>query len=268
MIYGINLDEAALHARYLAPYGRGVALTGGGRSVPSELIDQVLVYETADAVEDSGSAAWQEALTAGTNRTDDFIIGAPGHLLTGGPGISSPGVNRDPRRVMIVHGRNAKALDALRSFLQSLGLEPILWEDAIEQTGEGSPHNLDAVLAAMALAQAVVVLFTAEDEARLLPALREGQSGADDWAGQPRPNVLIEAGMAMALGREQTILLRLGSIRSASDLDGLNAVNLANDVGPRTALRRRLATAGCRVNERTDYLEPSVAGDFDGAVLS
>jgi hypothetical protein len=70
----------------------------------------------------------------------------------------------------------------------------------------------------------------------------------------------------VGLGRERTILTRLGRIRSASDLDGLNAVNLANGHGPRTALRRRLLTAGCRVNDRTDYLEPAVAGDFDGAV--
>ena len=167
---------------------------------------------------------------------------------------------------MIVHGRNAAALNALRAFLHSLGLVPVLWEDAIEETGEGSPHNLDAVTAAMSMAQAVVVLFTAEDEARLLPRFWEGEADEEELVGQPRPNVLIEAGMAMALGRQHTILARLGRIRNASDLEGLNAVNLANDNGPRVALRRRLATAGCRLNERTDYLDPGVAGDFDGAL--
>jgi predicted nucleotide-binding protein len=88
----------------------------------------------------------------------------------------------------------------MRSFLQALGLVPILWEDAIEETGEGSPHNLDAVTAAMALAQAVVVLFTPDDEARLMPQFSDGDPGEGELRGQPRPNVLIEAGMAIALG--------------------------------------------------------------------
>ena len=120
----------------------------------------------------------------------------------------------------------------------------------------------------MSVAQAVVVLFTAEDQARLLPQFQDSQSDDDRLEGQPRPNVLIEAGLAMALGRERTILARLGRIRPASDLDGLNAVNLDNRPNPRAALRRRLITAGCRANDRTDYLEPGVAGDFDSAMAS
>jgi Predicted nucleotide-binding protein containing TIR-like domain len=265
MVYGINLDDDMLRSRYLQPYGLGSPVTGGGRSVPSHQIDQVLVVETDDQVSATGAAAWNAATSAGTDRTDDFVLGAPGYLRDSGTEALGPGVRRDPARVMVVHGRNLAALNALRSFLQAVGLVPILWEDAIEETGEGSPHNLDAVTVAMALAQAVVVLFTTDDEARLMPQLNDGNPDEAELRGQPRPNVLIEAGMAIALGRERTILTRLGRIRPASDLDGLNAVNLTNDPGPRTALRRRLLTAGCRVNDRSDYLESAVAGDFDSA---
>lgn len=268
MVYGINLDGEALRARYLEPYDDGLPLTGGGRSVASDLIDQVLVYETDEPVTGSGSEGWQAAFNGGTNRTDDFITAAPGNRRAVAPDVLAPGVRRDPKRVMVVHGRNAQALDALRAFLQSLGLEPILWEDPVAETGEGSPHNLNAVMAAMAMAQAVVVLLTAEDEARLLPAFRDHDDDDATLEGQPRPNVLIEAGLAMGLGRERTILTRLGRIRGASDLDGLNAVNLANGHGPRVALRRRLMTAGCDMNDRTDYLEPGVGGDFEGALSS
>jgi predicted nucleotide-binding protein len=86
-----------------------------------------------------------------------------------------------------------------------------------------SPHNLEAVTAALQIAQAVVVLFTAEDEARLMERFRAEGDDAE-LLGQPRPNVFLEAGMAMALGRDRTILTRLGDFRGASDIDGLNAV--------------------------------------------
>lgn len=268
MVFGLNLeDEAALRSRFLNAYESGQPLTGGGRSIATELIDQVQVFETEGPVSGQASAGFQVAFDGGVNRTDDFITDAPGIQRAAGSEPTDPGVARDPTRVMIVHGRNSAALNALRAFLQSLGLQPILWEDAIEETGEGSPHNLNAVMAAMSLAQAVVVLFTAEDEARLLPAFRDAPED-EDLVGQPRPNVLVEAGLAMGLGRERTILTRLGPIRGASDLDGLNAVNIGNDMGPRAALRRRLETAGCRVNDRTDYLEVAVAGDFDAAVVT
>jgi hypothetical protein len=266
MVYAVNVDEATLRERYLRMYESGVPVTAGGRSIPPERVDQVLVYETPDPVGGAGSTGWNEAHSAGTNRTDDFITGPPGGGMIGETGALGPGVHRDTTRVMIVHGRNAAALNAIRAFLQSLGLVPVLWEDAIEETGEGSPHNLNAVAAAMSVAQAVVVIFTPEDEARLLPQFQGDDPSEAELRGQPRPNVLIEAGMAMALGRDRTILTRLGRIRNASDLEGLNAVNLSNENGPRVALRRRLVTAGCQVNGRSDYLEPGVAGDFDAAL--
>jgi predicted nucleotide-binding protein with TIR-like domain len=181
MVYALNLDEATLRDRYLAAYENGLPMTGGGRSIPSDQIDQVLVLETEDRVDEVGSGGWSLASEAGVNRTDDFIVGAPGNRSVPYAEAVAPGIQRDPTRVMIVHGRNVDALNAVRAFLQSLGLVPILWEDAIEETGEGSPHNLSAVTAAMAVAQAVVVIFTAEDEARLLPHLAAAGEEPEDF---------------------------------------------------------------------------------------
>ena len=157
----------------------------------------------------------------------------------------------------------------MASFLRSLGLEPILWEDAVEETGLGSPHNLEAVEAAMKVAQAVVVIFTAEDEARVVEQFRDPALPDEaELQGQPRPNVFLEAGMAMALDRKGTILTRLGSFRGASDVDGLNALRLDNSAQRRAALRRRLRTAECAVDDRDHYLNPAQAGDFDAAMVA
>ena len=60
----------------------------------------------------------------------------------------------------------------------------------------------EAVEAAFKLCQAVVLLFTPDDEARLHPDLHRDPEGTVEaqLTGQPRQNVLVEAGMAFALG--------------------------------------------------------------------
>src|SRR5579863_6412775 len=56
--------------------------------------------------------------------------------------MSSPPTNQptaDPRRIFVVHGRNAQARDAMFAFLRSIDLDPIEWGEAVSFTGEGSP---------------------------------------------------------------------------------------------------------------------------------
>jgi predicted nucleotide-binding protein len=184
---------------------------------------------------------------------------------------SSAGLStRDARRVMVVHGRNAKAARAMRSFLESLGLFPIAWEDAIRETRSGSPHNLEAVRAAMSAAQAVIVMMTAEEEAALLaPLAFPGDPGNETQpGGQPRPNVFFEAGLALGIDPARTVLVELGVIRRASDLEGLNVVRLTNDPESRLALRERLRTAGCEIDDKANAWRNSRDGrDFEGCVV-
>jgi predicted nucleotide-binding protein len=268
--YLLNLDEDTLLRYFVEPYRAGDLIIWQGRWIQPHEISSISIYETDDPIEGMGDGypTFNVYATKGRNRTNDYIAGPPGYERSPEPQEMQAERLRDARRVMIVHGRNAQAVNAMRAFLASLGLEPILWEDAVEQTGTGSPHNLDAVEAAMALAQAVIVIFTAEDEARLMDPFLTTHDGPEEreLRGQPRANVFLEAGMALAIDRAHTILTRLGSFRGASDVDGLNAVPLSNAVPSRTALRRRLVSAGCAANDRDDYLDPTVAGDFDAAV--
>lgn len=177
---------------------------------------------------------------------------------------------RDPSRVMVVHGRNLDAAAAIVKFLESLGLRPIAWEEAVRQTGRGAPYNLEAVQAAMSAAQAVVVVMTAEDGAALLePLARPGDSdGETRLAGQPRPNVFFEAGLAMGIDAARTLFVELGSIRNASDLDGLNVVRLTNATESRASLRDRLRTAGCAIDDSTSAWRSARGGkDFESCVI-
>jgi predicted nucleotide-binding protein len=171
---------------------------------------------------------------------------------------------------MVVHGRNLRVRDAMFQFLRALGLQPIEWDQAISETGMGSPHNLDAVRAAMDIAQAVVVVLTAEDVGGLIPALAQGDDDDDvTLRGQPRQNVILEAGLAMGVDRARTILVEVGPIRRASDFDGLNTVRLTNAPATRQSLRGRLISAECEVDESTsDWLRPEAAGDFEETIVS
>jgi hypothetical protein len=156
------------------------------------------------------------------------------------------------------------------TFLRALGLSPIEWEHAIRESGAASPHNLDAVRAAMDIGQAVVVVLTAEDQAGLLPALaNEDDDVETELRGQPRQNVVLEAGLAMGVAPTRTILVEVGPIRRPSDFEGLNAVRINNSAEPRNALRSRLIGAGCTVDEdASDWMRPATGGDFEAAVVS
>jgi predicted nucleotide-binding protein len=151
-------------------------------------------------------------------------------------------------RVMVIHGRNEPARAAVFGILSALGLEPIEWDDAVKESGKASPHNLEAVRAAMDAAQVIVALFTPDDIAHLRHELADTPEEA---RGQARPNVLIETGMALALKPKDTILVHAGASRPVTDLDGLNYVSLPDRL---SSLANRLKDRGCRIDMSSDAL--------------
>jgi hypothetical protein len=112
------------------------------------------------------------------------------------------------------------------------------------------PYVGDILDAAFSLAQAIIVLMTPDDEARLRKDLREPTDEAYEsvLTGQPRQNVIFEAGMAMAHSRDRTIIVELGKPRPFSDIRGRHPIRLDNSAEKRKALARRLADAGCPCN--------------------
>lgn len=154
----------------------------------------------------------------------------------------------DPRKVFVIHGRNEPARKGLFAFLRSIGLEPIEWCEAITMTGQGSPYIGDVLNVAFGAAQAVVVLQTPDDIAHLHESLTYPGDPETSPQMQPRPNVLFEAGMALARDADRTIIVELGQIKSFSDIHGRHVVRLDNSTAKRQQLAQRLETAGCTVN--------------------
>jgi predicted nucleotide-binding protein len=158
------------------------------------------------------------------------------------------------RNVVVVHGRDTVIRDSMFQFLTSLRLNPIEWNEAVRRTALGSPYIGQVLDALFRDAQAIVVILSPDESVELRHDLRTNDSN-DDHGWQPRPNVFVEAGMALAKDEPHTILVRIDVVRVASDLLGRNLVNLDDSSAQRHTLAQRLLTAGCSVvTTGTDWL--------------
>ena len=167
------------------------------------------------------------------------------------------------RRVFLVHGRDDRTRQAMVAFLNALDLRVVTWSEAVQHTGLGTPYTGDVVIAGMELSDVVVVLLTPDDEGRIREAFLEPRDGTEerDLTGQPRMNVIFEAGIAMGRERSKTILVEVGAVRPMSDAEGLNVVRLKHGSSKaRHSLAKRLSAAGLAVD--TNSGEWLSAGDF------
>jgi predicted nucleotide-binding protein len=153
--------------------------------------------------------------------------------------------------VFVVHGRDEELRKSMFVFLRALGLNPMEWGHAVETAKGANPYVGDILDAAMEKVQAVVVLFSPDEFAQL----KEHFCGRDEkktegaLQGQPRPNVLFEAGLALGAHPNKTLLVQVGKVRGFSDIAGKHLVRLTNDVGKRNEVANRLQQIGCVVNK-------------------
>jgi predicted nucleotide-binding protein len=154
------------------------------------------------------------------------------------------------RNVWVVYGRDERLRRGLFDFLRSLGLNPMEFSQGRMQTGKPMPYIGEILEAAFKVAQAIVVLLSPDDEARLRPDLQQpGDSVQEtELTGQARPNVLFEAGMSLVSHPDRTILVQIGDVRHFSDIAGRHIVYMDDSTQRRQELANRLKDAGCPVN--------------------
>lgn len=180
--------------------------------------------------------------------------------------VTSPGVSRaapsaalNPREVAVVHGRDSEVASAVFEFLRALDLHPREWEELLGRASAATPYTGNLIDALFEDVQAVVVVFTPDDETRLHPDLRGASEPGHEirFTCQARPNVLFEAGMAFGLYPHRTILVEVGELRPTSDLVGRHTVRLGTDNAIKSFVNR-LQAAGCAVNTGgADWLKAS-----------
>jgi predicted nucleotide-binding protein len=176
------------------------------------------------------------------------------------------GMAMDKKAVFVIHGRNQAARRAMFEFLRSIELHPLEWSRIVAATEQASPYVGDVLETGFSMAQAAVALLTPDDVARLTKPLQGDNEPPHETilTGQPRQNVLFEAGMAMGKCPKRTVLVELGKLRPMSDTLGRHVIRLTNAHDSRQDLATRLQTAGCDVSlVGTDWHS---SGDFDRCI--
>jgi predicted nucleotide-binding protein len=168
------------------------------------------------------------------------------------------------KRIFVVHGRDIRLRNSLFTFLRSLGLEPLDWTALVEATGNPSPHINEILKVGFKIAHSAVVLLSPDDEARLREEFRTPDDPEYEvrLSPQPRPNVLFEAGMAIASFPDRTVLVQAGWSRPFSDVAGMHMVKIDNSVERRRDLANRLRMAGCEVSDLNMSIDWQTVGDF------
>jgi predicted nucleotide-binding protein len=258
----VVLDQTRdwIEQRILEPRRRGEAIALQGHElvwadieyiritrsqVPSaQLIAQVRAEDQASSVAFIGgpSDRWEAAAKA-DDVTDELITGPVGSASESGRDKSEA----DPRKVMVVHGRDEEARRAMFDFLRALGLAPQEWSALVA----AAPYVGQVLSAAFKIAKAVVVLFTPDDEGWLKEEFRQADDPPEETQPTPqaRPNVLFEAGMALGVHPDRTVLVELGKLRPFSDIYGRHVVRVNHTEKPLKEIASRLKTAGCDVDE-------------------
>jgi len=162
----------------------------------------------------------------------------------------------DPRRrIFLVNGRDHQAVEEIGKIASALGLHIITFDDACRETGQPSPMVWDAVRKGFQLARAAVVLFTPDEEARLhlhWSSSSDVRNRTSDLEAQARPNVLVEAGVALGQQLKRTVLVQIGDKREISDFSGRHYLSLRTQDSVK-AFADRLKNAGCKVVRSRGY---------------
>lgn len=168
--------------------------------------------------------------------------------------------------MFVVHGRDDKLNRDVYAFLASIGIVPMEWDHAIKAAkGGANPIVGDVIRNIMEKVQGVMVLFSPDEEARLKPRLataNDKKKGRHLKGFQPRPNVILEAGLALGAHSDKTILVQVGDMREISDIAGKHMVHLDNSFSSRKRLADRL---GSKLKFKIDLTGTTwqSVGDFD-----
>jgi predicted nucleotide-binding protein len=165
--------------------------------------------------------------------------------------------------VFVVHGRDEELRQSMFDLLLRLGLNPMEWSHAIAAAKGANPNIGDTINNAMKKVQAVIVMFSPDEQAKLrgkfcTPKERDtlGKLGS-----QSRPNVLFEAGLALGAHPEKTLLVQVGDMRDMSDIAGKHILRLSNSPASRNELAERLRKLKFKVNTTgQDWFK---VGNFD-----
>jgi hypothetical protein len=130
----------------------------------------------------------------------------------------------------IIHGHDHEARRAVEKFMRSLGVEVVPFHRAPSEAND-MEQVLYKLRAGIEQADVVIALLTPDEQATWHDPVTGAYSGktlnGESLAGwQPRPNVILETGLAAGIAKGKTIVVRVGPVRTISDLAGVLMINL------------------------------------------
>lgn len=186
----------------------------------------------------------------------------PRAILRKGKGARIPKTKENT--VFVIHGRDNRLRDGMYELLSALGLKPQEWGHAIRAARGrgGNPYVNDAVTKVMERAQALVVMFSPDDEAKLKdqfvgPGERQTEG---KLRGQARPNVIFETGIALGVHHKKTLMIKIGDVKQFTDIGGMHMLNFTGSPASRHEFANRLRDMDCKVD--TDGDRWLTVGDF------
>lgn len=264
------MDKTAewIEENIVAPRRQGRDIFVGGRVFSWDQIDEIRISMTDQTSEELLPAVRARRGNFVSTIPDQWQVAADGHdvtdqFISGLPGDSAPAsilhataFARNRKAVMVIYGHDNQANTALFDWLRAIGLEPREWNQLIHATGSSSPYIGQVLEKALEDVQAVVAFFTPDER---VTAVTATPRDAGVWRLQARPNVLIEAGMALITHPTRTVIVILGAQELPSDLAGRDYIRLSHtDTAPLHDLANRLRDAGCETDTSgTDWLYPA-----------
>jgi len=164
-------------------------------------------------------------------------------------------VATQPKDVFVIYGRNEALRISVFNLLRALKLNPLEWNAVLSNTGETAPYIGDAIKASLNKVAAVIVVLSPDETVKLKDEFAISSRELEEGA-QPRPNVILEAGMALGMREDKTIILEFGKIRGISDILGRHIIKF--DTNFKVNLLKRLEIAGCLVNPDSDYFNMAI----------
>lgn len=233
-IVRLDLSEQQLEDMILTPYHDGTQMRVQGKTIPLNDITGLKITRTSES---SGNIVQKGDIWASINPNKNFGKSERRNIAESGEDVTDElisvpsGTNilvrketelntkTDARKIFVVHGRDVNLSKSIFSFLESIGLDPIEWSEAIKGTGKATPYIGEVLEYAFSAARAIVVMMTPDDLAYLKPELRkeDDEDYEKELTPQARPNVLFEAGMSMGKNPDRTVIIEIGKLRPFSD---------------------------------------------------
>lgn len=188
----LGMSNVEVNERVIAPYNAGHPIVVNGRVIspselarvriakseasPQELTATVRSQHAADAIDGifHYSSEESDAFELAEDVTDSIITRPPGAFsepvsepTSQADPLEQPTSDQpDPRKVFVIHGRNTQIRDSAFSFLRSINLAPIEWNEAVRATGQGTPYVgdiLDAAFSGQRRSSPFLPLMTKHD---------------------------------------------------------------------------------------------------------